>query len=295
MTRFFKRILPLVSLTAGLALGGASYADPSWPAVTDTPTHTHVPGRWATVDLFTDDVAAAERFYGKVFGWTFERFGEGKKIYALARSGGQRLGGVAYVEKAKASSKAGRWIGMLSVPDVAAATDFVAKAGGKVMLEPRDLPGRGMAALVSDPEGAPFGMIRTAGGDPVDELGDDNTWLWGELWARDPDAMAGFYKGLGVFTPQRENTAEEPTEYFLMAGGYPRAGIIRSPRDNIPPVWLPYIRVASLDQTLERVAQAGGRVVLKPDPKIRGGRVAIFVDPVGAPVGIAEWSDKAAE
>jgi hypothetical protein len=97
------------------------------------------------------------------------------------------------------------------------------------------------------------------------------------------------------FSPKRENTTEEPTEYFLMAGGYPRAGIIRSPRDNIPAVWLPYIRVASLAQTLERVTQAGGRVVLRPDPKIRGGRIAIFIDPVGAPVGIAEWADKVAE
>jgi hypothetical protein len=288
-----KWIISLVSCAAA-SLAIAASPPLQWPAVTDEPTHTHVPGRWATVDLFTDDVAAAERFYGKVFGWTFERFGDGKKVYALARSDGQRLGGVAYVEKARAANKAGRWIGMLSVPDVAAAAGHVAKAGGKVMLEPRDLPGRGKAALVSDPEGAPFGLIRTTGGDPVDELGDDDTWLWGELWARDPDAMAGFYKGLG-FSPKCENTTEEPTEYFLMAGGYPRAGIIRSPRDNIPAVWLPYIRVASLAQTLERVTQAGGRVVLRPDPKIRGGRIAIFIDPVGAPVGIAEWADKVAE
>lgn len=290
-----KYIMAVLGFAAGLALGGTASAAPQWPAVTDEPTHTHVPGRWATVDLFTDDVAAAERFYGKVFGWTFERFGEGKKIYALARSGGQRVGGVAYIEKAKASNRAGRWIGMLSVPDVVVAAGYVGKAGGKVMLEPRNLPGRGKAALVSDPEGAPFGLIRTSSGDPVDELGDDNTWLWGELWSHDPAAMAAFYKGLGVFTPQRENTEAEPTEYFLMAGGYPRAGIIRSPRDNIPAVWLPYIRVASLTQTLERVTQAGGRVVLAPDPKIRGGRIAIFIDPVGAPVGIAEWSDKRVE
>lgn len=292
---FLKWALPLLGLAGGFIMATQVSAEPKWPAVTDVPTHTHVPGRWATVDLLTDDVSAAERFYGKVFGWTFERFGEGKQIYALARSGGERVGGVAYVEKAKAASKSGRWIGMLSVPDVAAASGYVAKAGGKILLEPKDLPGRGKAALVRDPEGAPFGLIRTVSGDPIDELSGDNTWLWGELWSQNPDKMASFYEGLGVFTPRRENTAEEPTEYFLMAGGYPRAGIIRSPRDNIPAVWLPYIRVASLDQTLERVTQAGGRVVLRPDPKIRGGRVAIFIDPVGAPVGIAEWSDKVAE
>lgn len=288
-----KWIAAVSAFAAGLAMAAAE--SPQWPAVTDTPTNIHVPGRWASVDLLTDDVAAAESFYSKVFGWTFERYGDGKKVYALARSDGERVGGVAYIEKAKSANRAGRWVGLLSVPDVAVAADYAAKAGGKVLLAPRDLPGRGKAALVADPEGAPFGLIRTFGGDPVDELGGDNTFLWGELWSRDPDNMAAFYKGLGVFTPERKNSAVEPTEYFLVAGGYPRAGIIRSPRENIPAIWLPYIRVASLAQTLERVTQAGGRIVQPPSPEFREGRVAIFIDPVGAPVGVAEWHDKVAE
>ena len=275
----------------GFTVPGHAGAGGQWPPVTDVPTHIHVLGRSASIDLLTDEVAVAERFYAEVFGWTFERHGEGKQVYALARAGGQRVGGVAYVAQAKAANRAGRWIGMVSVPDVDAAASYVAKAGGKVLLEPRDLPGRGKASLVRDPEGAPFGLIRSLYGDPVDELGDDNTWLWGELWAQDPAAMARFYQGLGVFTPRIESRAEEPTEYVLMAEGYPRAGIIRSPRESIPAVWLPYLRVGNLARTLERVVQAGGRVALPPDPKIRGGRVAIFIDPGGAPVGVAEGAE----
>ncbi|MCU0934128.1 MAG: hypothetical protein MUE86_06775, partial [Thiobacillaceae bacterium] len=105
-----------------------------WPAVTDTPTHVYAHGRAATVDLFTDDVAAAERFYSEVFGWTFERHGQGQRIYSLARADGQRVGGVAFMEQARAADSAGRWIIMISVPDVEAANERVVKTGGKTLI-----------------------------------------------------------------------------------------------------------------------------------------------------------------
>jgi predicted enzyme related to lactoylglutathione lyase len=40
------------------------------------------------------------------------------------------------------------------------------------------------------------------------------------------------------------------------------------------------------------VEKAGGRVVIEPSPEIRNGKVAVFLDPLGAAVAAAEWGDE---
>jgi predicted enzyme related to lactoylglutathione lyase len=78
----------------------------------------------------------------------------------------------------------------------------------------------------------------------------------------------------------------------LMAGGYPRAGILELVRKDLPTTWLPYVRVKDLRQTVAGVEKAGGRVVIEPSPEIRGGKVAVFLDPLGAALAAAEWPEE---
>ena len=40
-----------------------------------------------------------------------------------------------------------------------------------------------------------------------------------------------------------------------------------------------------------RVEQAGGELLVAPNPGIRQGRVAVIRDPLGAALGIAEWDE----
>jgi predicted enzyme related to lactoylglutathione lyase len=69
----------------------------------------------------------------------------------------------------------------------------------------------------------------------------------------------------------------------------PRAGILKSPWENVRPNWLPYIRVEDPAMVTDRVPKIGGKVILEPDPGIRKGSVAVIADPTGAVLAVQKW------
>jgi hypothetical protein len=289
----------LVACALALALVAVppcAAAGPQWPAITEPPTSRHVPGKWVWAELFTEDADAAVQFYGSVFGWTFQAFpaqrGPG---YRLAFSEGEPVGGVLEREHAHQKAPGSRWVGMISVGDVKAAARYATDQGGKVIVAPRSLPGRGEVALLEDPEGASFGVIRSSSGDPPDYLAEDRQWLWVELWAKDAEAMARFYGGLAGYEVTPMERPDGSLGSLLAAGGYTRCGIIPSPASNVAPAWLPYLRVEDVKAAATRAQQAGARVVVPPAARIRDGRVALIVDPTGAPVGLAQVTPETAQ
>ena len=62
----------------------------------------------------------------------------------------------------------------MSVEDPGRAADEARRAGGRIVVAPITLPGRGQIAILADPEGTPFGVIRTSEGDPDDYLAELN-------------------------------------------------------------------------------------------------------------------------
>ena len=53
--------------------------------------------------------------------------------------------------------------------------------------------------------------------------------------------------------------------------------------------WVPYVRVADVEATLERVVNGGGFAIVPPDPQLLDGNLAVFVDPNGGVTGIVKW------
>src|SRR5580765_8497591 len=49
---------------------------PTLPPLTTVSGSPRLPGKFVWADLVTDDVAAAQKFYGGLFGWTFQDAGE---------------------------------------------------------------------------------------------------------------------------------------------------------------------------------------------------------------------------
>jgi predicted enzyme related to lactoylglutathione lyase len=242
---------------------------------------------WA--ELFTEDVTAAVRFYSEAFGWSFQAFpaahGPG---YTLALADGEPVGGMLQREHAYQQERGSRWLGMISVADVGAAARYAGEHGGTVVVSPRLLEGRGEVALLADPEGAPFGVLRSAAGDPPDYLAEDQQWVWVELWAKDPKAMAQFYSGLAGYEIAPVERPGGREGYFLSSGDYTRCGVIPSPAPTRASAWLPYLRVEDVKAAVTRAERAGAQVVVAPDRAIRGGHVALTVDPTGAPLGLAQ-------
>jgi predicted enzyme related to lactoylglutathione lyase len=278
--------------TVLLLAGGCTTTRPRWPAISETPTDVHIQGRWVWGELFADNVEAEKTFYQEVFGWQYENYGSGKDAYTLIRVNGRPIAGIVHYAKPADAERSARWLALMSVPDVARTAEQAAAAGGKVLVPPRSLPGRGVISVLSDPEGALFGVIHTTGGDPPDAFPSYNAWLWLELWAKDTSRMADFYRSIGAYTVTRQESPGDRTELYLVADGYPRAGVLELERKDLPSTWLPYVRVKDLQQTVASIERAGGRVVVTPSPEIRNGKVAVFLDPLGAAVAVAEWKDE---
>ncbi len=283
-----KRSL-LVGIVIGVALLTACTTG-RWPAITTEPSAQHIPGRWVWAELFATDLEPEKRFYSEVFGWRFEAVDTAPGAYELIYAGDRPIGGAWRKTATADATQRSRWLSVMSVTDVDEVAAKTTGAGGKVMVAPRQLSGRGRAAVLADPEGARFGVLHSETGDPVDAFPALDTWLWHELWARNPGRMAEYYRTVGGYSLAPQAPTEGREEIFLEAAGYPRAAIVRTDALELPSAWLAYVRVADLAATLAKVEPAGGEILVAPDPQIRDGRVAIIRDPLGAALGIAQWS-----
>lgn len=284
-----RRWLGAVGAGLGAAALGAQAATPSketWPPVTAYPSGKWSPGRWVWADLFTEDVAASERFYGAVFGWRFEGTAALGGRYRLALSGDEHVGAIVPRKAGSGAERGSRWMPLMSVEDPDRAARTVKAEGGQVLVAPTDLPGRGQVAILSDPEGTPFGVIRANGGDPDDYLAEINEWVWLELWTLEPQRAARFYAALSGGEIEDETDDAGKPYHQLSSDGYGRASIRATPFPKRPPVWIPFLRVADAGATATRVKDSGGRLVIEPRADRLDGRVAICIDPGGAPFGV---------
>jgi predicted enzyme related to lactoylglutathione lyase len=283
--------------TGLLFAAAATAADRYWPPIVDPPTGQHVPGRWVWADLVTTDVGRAAEFYGKVFGWTFETYGgaDDRDTYTLVLADGVPVGGMVF-DTRKESKDSGepppaRWIGLVSVPDVAAAAKAAQAEGGRVLREPQTLGQRGETAVLADAAGALFGVVRSSSGDPLDYSAELNEWAWIDLWSPDVEKSAAFYRTVVGYdvrpvATNGENVARTGSLH-LMSGGVLRAGIMPRGDGKTASAWLPYVRVADATLAVSRARAAGGRVLLEPTA-VGAASVAIIVDPTGAPVGVVQ-------
>ena len=285
-----RSLIVLAGLLMLLA-GGCATTGPQWPAISDVPTEVRIQGRWVWAELMADNTEAAKTFYREAFGWEYDTIGAGNDSYTVIRTGGRSIGGIIHVAKPAEAVRAARWLPLMSVPDASHAADLAAAGGGKVIVPTKIFTGRGMAAVIADPEGAPFGVIRSDTGDPPDEFPAYSSWFWMELWAMDAEKMGAFYAPLGNYEVTRHEGPGERKEMRLASNGFPRAGILELERKDVPSTWLPYVRVKDVQMAVVVIVKAGGRIVVEPKPEIRNGKVAVFLDPLGAAVAVVEWKD----
>jgi len=120
------------------------------------------------------------------------------------------------------------------------------------------------------------------------------TFLYHELLTTDVEGGRRFYAEL--FGWEAEASALQPadgsTYYVLRHQGREQAGLMRLPAAaeaaGARPHWLPYVAVASVDDTAERVTALGGQVVVPPADIPGIGRYVVFTDPAGATIAAFE-------
>lgn len=116
-----------------------------------------VPGRVCWNELLTADDAAAQRFYGALFGWQEEPKDLGPMgTYRVQTLGGKQVGGIMRNPQNGAPSG---WLVYFLVEDLDTATARAVELGASACVEGMPIPGIGRFSMLQDPVGAMFSLF----------------------------------------------------------------------------------------------------------------------------------------
>jgi len=288
-----RLLLTLVLSGSGVFAGAMPLrADsPAMPPLVSPASPDHHPGKPIFLQLVTPDLDTAKLFYGTLFGWKFRNARADALDIAVASVDGQPIASLVHRDFPNGVKRQPAWVAYFAVQDVDAAGTLAVQHGAKVLQAPHTLAGFGREAIYADPQGAVFGTLASATGDPPDELVAPGAWIWSTLLTTDPDTDTAFYQSL--FDYEVFDLPEDAGgEHFLLASDDDaRASANRlPPGPSQHPHWLNFIRVVDADATIAELTKLGGHVLVPPRVDRHGGRVAVVSDPSGAPFGLMEWT-----
>jgi predicted enzyme related to lactoylglutathione lyase len=265
----------------------------TFPPLNEPATQESHPGKFVWAELFTSDSAAAAKFYTGVVGWTASTVKQHGVAYTVFRNGVHPVAGLRQRESS-AGPHASRWIGYIAVSDLAATLTAATQAGATVRAPAREFPRLGRQAIITDPDGAPVGLIQSSSGDSADTEPAVGDWNWFHLLVKDPRSAADFYRRVFAYEVVPDDRPGKAQELLLASGPFNRGGISVFPESwDARAGWLGVIRVANLDAALAQVPQLGGEVVIPPHEAAFGSRSAVVTDPTGGAVGLVEYVNNA--
>ncbi len=110
-------------------------------------------------ELNAHNVSAAIDFYPKVFGWTTRASDMGGTTYTEFLDGDESIAGAQEHQPGTPSSMPSYWLAYFNVADVDEAVQRASGLGARAVVPPMDFPG-GRFAIVIDPQGASFGLLK---------------------------------------------------------------------------------------------------------------------------------------
>ncbi|WP_419667092.1 VOC family protein [Streptomyces sp. 2-1] len=259
------------------------------------------------IDAQLPDVEAGKRFYGELFGWTFEPFDKTEE--ATGPSTGAPRSSVApgdpgspgslespapaayagpspYAGSVRAHldgepvaalvpKRDGRmptvWTVYFATPDAEDLAERIREAGGQVITAPVPVGPYGTMALAADPESAVFGLWEGGTLPGFGRRHGPGSFSWVELYARDTAVADSFYTGLfhdALFGPGTTRDFGR----VLVTEAFPA---------EMPPHFLVHFGVDDCEALLGTVVRLGGRVQTPPFDTSYG-RVAVVTDNQGA-------------
>ncbi|MFL6722498.1 MAG: VOC family protein [Sphingomonas sp.] len=264
------------------------------PATTENRANPR--GDFIWYELLTTDITGAKRFYDAVVGWNIQEQSDFPNDYRMiGRSDGKFAGGAMQLtEEMKQHGARPVWLAYILVSDVDAEAAAIEGDGGKVMLQPFDIPNVGRVAMVTDPSGAPFYIMK-----PIPPAGDPNAKSdvfsvdqqqrvrWNELSTVDQDGAVAFYTKHFGWSQEGAMPMGEMGDYrFIYANGVRVGAIMRKPPQRPVSAWTFYIGVDDIDRAAEAVHAGGGQILFGP-MEIPGGEYSLNgMDPQGAAFGL---------
>lgn len=277
----------------GLALQAALRAE-DFPPVSDPATGRWTQGKYVWADLFTADPGDASQFYCDLFGWTPSMLSRGNRTYIVLSNQGRPVAGIVLRPRWLKDEVRGRWVGYLSVADVARTARRATANSGRLLFGPKDLGNRGTQAVLVDDQDVLIGLLHSSTGDPEDYEAEPGEWVWAQTFVREPAKAAAYYQEVFGYEATPDTRTARSDAYILSSGGYARGGLGPVPfRPDARPGWLGFVRVGDLGAALARARQLGGRVLVSPKTR-PDSRLAVIADPLGAAVGLIQLVDQPA-
>jgi uncharacterized protein len=244
--------------------------------------------RFVWHDLNAQDIEAEKKFYGELFGWTFEKSDDGR--YEHIKAGHEMIGGIHHLEAASKSKP--HWLGYVAVDDMQQTAKEIESHQGKLHRPPKEL-NVGTFAVAQDPTGGYFAPWKTL--NPEDEMerqGDapPMTFIWDELVSTNPDKALKFYADVFGWEPQPfgPDYAVLRRPGTTSSKGQPKGagGVLKATEDHRETYWMPYISVEDPDAIVEKARQLGATIETPPTDLPQVGRYSVITDPQGAHIAV---------
>ncbi|WP_171172488.1 VOC family protein [Streptomyces sp. I05A-00742] len=247
---------------------------------------------WADVTL--PDVEAGKRFYGELFGWTFEEGDPGLGVYVQAFHEGANVAALAPKPDGRMPTA---WCVYFSSPDAVATADRIRAAGGQIVTGPMEIGRHGTLVLAADAGGAVFGVWQAGDHRGFEKRDTHGAYGWTEVYTRDAAAVDAFYErvfgltahdlveGTGfdyaVWTPAGEPLDPEHAvggRAVMDEPGFPAA---------MPAHFLVYFVVDDCDEACRTARRLGGRIRREAQDSPYG-RFAVLTDDQGADFAVVD-------
>jgi predicted enzyme related to lactoylglutathione lyase len=247
-----------------------------------------VRGKFVWHQLMTRDVPGAQKFYSRLPGWKMQAWPPDPN-YTVCHAAGGPAAGIMVMPADMPADVNSHWLQYIGTRDVDGTAEAAVQAGGSLMKAPSDMQGAGRYAVLKDPHGAVFAILDPEKARP-EVIGEPphGTFSWHELATLDNEAAFAFYSQLfGWDAITRMDMGPIGTYLIFGWDGQQRGGMYIKPADSpFPCHWLPYTSIASADDGFALAMKLGAQELMAPMEVPGGSRVAMFIDPVGAPFAI---------
>ncbi|MEO5972002.1 MAG: VOC family protein [Sphingomicrobium sp.] len=243
-------------------------------------------GDFIWYELMTRDPAAAARFYAPVAGWKIGEPVPAPTEYRMINADDGMVGGALTLTPEMTEHGARpTFLGYIGVDDVDATVVRVEALGGKTLMPAADMDGVGRIAMLADPQGAPFYVMRGAT-DEVSTSFDpakNGHAAWNELQTSDLEAAKRFYPDVFGWALGDVMPMGEMGDYQFIEHGGRMIGAMMTAPPGTPAGWGFAFNNADIDGANDRICSAGGTVLRGPIEVPGDQRVVMAKDPEGVP------------